>query len=39
MERDAIYYPKDEMYQVLIPVTSGCPYNACGFCGMYKGLP
>lgn len=34
---DTIYYPQDEMTTVLLPVTSGCPYNKCVFCSMYKG--
>ena len=33
---DTIYYPQDEMTTVLIPVTSGCSYNKCAFCPMYK---
>ncbi|MDD4444783.1 MAG: radical SAM protein [Eubacteriales bacterium] len=37
--RETIYYPQDEMNQMLIPVTSGCPYNRCAFCSMYKGVP
>ncbi|HPF18818.1 MAG: radical SAM protein [Bacillota bacterium] len=36
---ETIYYPQDEMNHVLIPVTSGCPYNRCAFCSMYKGVP
>lgn len=33
---DTVYYPQDEMNTVLIPVTSGCSYNKCAFCSMYK---
>ncbi|WP_326907194.1 radical SAM protein [Sedimentibacter sp. MB31-C6] len=33
---DTVYYPKDEMTTVLLPVTSGCSYNKCAFCSMYK---
>ncbi|MDI9475699.1 MAG: radical SAM protein [Natronincolaceae bacterium] len=33
---DAIHYPQDEMNTVLVPVTSGCIYNKCTFCSMYK---
>jgi len=36
---DTIYYPQDEMNTVLIPVTSGCSYNKCAFCSMYKDVP
>ena len=33
---DTLYYPQDEMKTVLLPVTSGCSYNGCAFCSMYK---
>ena len=33
---DTIHYPQDEMTTVLLPVTSGCIYNKCTFCSMYK---
>lgn len=33
---DSIHYPQDEMNTVLLPVTSGCIYNKCVFCSMYK---
>jgi len=35
---ETIYYPLDEMTTMLIPVTSGCPYNRCAFCSMYQGV-
>ncbi len=31
-----IFYPYDEMNTFLIPVTTGCSYNKCAFCSMYK---
>lgn len=35
--RDAtIFYPQDEITTMLIPVTTGCSYNKCAFCSMYK---
>ena len=38
MSKDyAVYYPQDEMTTFLLPVTSGCLYNKCAFCSMYKG--
>lgn len=33
---DTIYYPQDEVNTMLLPVTSGCAYNKCKFCSMYK---
>ena len=33
---DTIYYPQDEMNTCLLPVTSGCSWNRCAFCSMYK---
>lgn len=35
-ENDTVYYPQDEMTTFLLPVTSGCTYNKCAFCSMYK---
>lgn len=31
-----VYYPQNEMNTVLLPVATGCPYNQCAFCSMYK---
>lgn len=31
-----VFYPQDEMTTVLLPVTTGCSYNKCAFCSMYK---
>jgi len=30
--------PPIEAYSVLIPVTGGCSWNKCEFCGTYKGI-
>ena len=30
--------PPVEAYSVLIPVTGGCSWNKCAFCGTYKGV-
>ena len=35
---DTIYYPQDEMNTCLLPVTSGCSWNRCAFCSMYKDI-
>jgi Fe-S oxidoreductase len=35
-KNDTIYYPQDGMNTVLLPITSGCSYNKCAFCSMYK---
>lgn len=37
-EKDMVYYPQDEMTTFLLPVTTGCSYNRCAFCSMYKGI-
>ena len=37
-DKDLVYYPQDEMTTPLIPVTTGCSYNQCAFCSMYKGI-
>jgi radical SAM superfamily enzyme YgiQ (UPF0313 family) len=34
--RDTIYYPQDEINTFLLPITTGCSYNKCVFCSMYK---
>ncbi|MFW9972800.1 MAG: radical SAM protein [Candidatus Odinarchaeota archaeon] len=33
-----IIRPPVEAYSVLIPVTGGCSWNKCRFCGTYKGV-
>ena len=33
-----IIRPPVEAYSVLIPVTGGCSWNKCKFCGTYKGV-
>ena len=33
---NTVYYPQDELTTMLIPVSTGCPYNKCKFCSMYK---
>lgn len=35
-EIQSVYYPQSEIHTTLIPVTTGCPYNRCAFCSMYK---
>lgn len=35
-KNSTVYYPQDEMHTLLIPITSGCPYNKCKFFSMYK---
>ena len=35
-KNEIVFYPQDEMNTVLIPVTTGCSYNRCAFCSMYK---
>ena len=30
--------PPVEAYSLLIPVTGGCSWNNCRFCGTYKGI-
>ena len=38
-ENQTIYYPQDEINTTLLPVTTGCSYNKCAFCSMYKDIP
>ncbi len=35
-DNHAIYFPPDELASVLLPVTTGCWYNKCVYCSMYK---
>ncbi len=35
-EIQSVHYPQSEIYTTLIPVATGCPYNRCAFCSMYK---
>lgn len=35
-DNHAIYFPPDELASVLLPVTTGCWYNKCAYCSMYK---
>lgn len=35
-KNDTVHYPQDEMTTVLLPATTGCSYNKCAFCSMYK---
>ena len=35
-DNHAIFFPPDEMTSVLLPVTTGCWYNKCVYCSMYK---
>ncbi len=33
---ETVHYPHDEMTTFLLAVTTGCSYNKCSFCSMYK---
>ena len=35
---EIVIRPPVEAYSVLIPVTGGCSWNKCKFCGTYKGI-
>jgi len=35
---EIVIRPPVEAYSVLIPVTGGCSWNKCEFCGTYKGM-
>ncbi|MHA1732476.1 MAG: radical SAM protein [Promethearchaeota archaeon] len=35
---EIVIRPPVEAYSVLIPVTGGCSWNRCRFCGVYKGV-
>lgn len=35
---EIVIRPPVEAYSVLIPVTGGCSWNRCRFCGTYKGV-
>jgi len=34
-----LFRPPGEADSLIIRVADGCPWNACTFCGMYKGIP
>ncbi len=36
-KEEQIYFPQSEVKTMLVPVSTGCPYNKCTFCTMYKG--
>lgn len=35
---EIVIRPPVEAYSILIPVTGGCSWNKCRFCGVYKGI-
>jgi len=35
---EIVIRPPVEAYSVLVPVTGGCSWNKCEFCGTYKGM-
>lgn len=38
-KEDTIYYPRDEMTIVLLPITSGCSYNKCALLAFFNSIP
>jgi len=36
-KEEQIHFPQNEVRTMLVPVSTGCPYNKCIFCTMYKG--
>lgn len=36
-KEEQIHFPQSEVRTMLVPVSTGCPYNKCTFCTMYKG--
>ncbi|NLX26544.1 MAG: radical SAM protein [Lentisphaerae bacterium] len=32
----ALFRPPAEAYSLILRIADGCPWNRCGFCGMYK---
>ena len=33
-----LFRPPAEAYSLIIRIATGCPWNQCTFCGMYKGV-
>lgn len=38
-KEERIHFPQSEVRTMLVPVSTGCPYNKCTFCTMYKEEP
>lgn len=38
MNDSPMFRPPAEAYSLIVRVAQGCPWNRCGFCGMYKGV-
>ena len=36
-KEERIHFPQSEVRTMMVPVTTGCAYNRCAFCSMYKG--
>lgn len=36
-KEERIHFPQSEVRTMMVPVSTGCPYNRCAFCAMYKG--